>query len=539
MDQVLPCLIRLLQFGDSAGRSTYSKLDKQVYDIFPTGIADRIGDGLTSQGKQAHFFSRWQLLLAIKLICAFGSRDSGEVDVTADQFLELLLKINNFDPELSDVATIDSAVEGLKSVALKSYSLPRPENLGRLIGRYSELFGRLAAPSKRGTEKNWVDIQKVVAERLGVPLDTFKAVLFALYTYTIDGSSEPDDGWVLPQLGDLDPEELFVNTQVPEQEVAGVLELVSKSPKQIRQMHRSRYGDSIGEPNDLGVLVRNPVVILPEGHLAAISPQLLIHRYTNGLYWDIFDALPKDENAKPNRERFAEFFGELHERYGCDILQRIRSDKLEKKKRKSRLLLEKDYRSDKGKNPDALLIEYKGDSNTRCTMFEFKVGRPKYTDSIVAGNVQAFEEDLNKKVGAGLGQEIGFYQQVQSGERDISGLTASKISAWFFVIVVTDPFPSMDMFLKPLREKLAAEPAIGKAKRYGPFVLSLNELEQLEMLNEDQVSEWFIRFENDRVESDWTFNNFYMRRTGGREVTNSFVQRLAEDDIRTGWARVT
>ena len=531
LEQMLPCLIRLLQFGESAGWPTYRTLDKRVYDAFPTGIADQITDRL-SQGKPWIFFSQWQLLFAIKLVCTFGSRDAVEVEVTDNQFLKLLLKTNGFYPRgISDAATIEGKVEVLKSIALRGYSLPPGEHPGMLIGRYSELLGSLAAPTNRGDFNNWVDIQKVMTDQLGVRLDTFKAVLFALHASMTDGSLESDDEWVLPQLGSMNPDGFFASTLLPKEEVDRVLKLVSTSPDQIREEHQSQYGDGIGNPNDLRILLRNPALTLPDGRLAAVSGQLLIQRYTNGLYWDIHDVLPNDDNAEPNRGRFQTFFGELHERYGCDTLQRIKNGPV-RRKRKVSLLFEEEYKSNTGSNPDALLVESIGNSNTRCTLFEFKVGRPRYTDSIVAGDVQEFEADLSDKIEAGLKQEINFYQQVQSGEREIPDLVAGDISAWFFVIVVTDPFPSMDMFLEGIREKLADLPDCGKAKRYGPFVLSLSELEQLETLTEDRVSEWLIRWWNDGSDFEWTFNNFYISRTRERPLTNSHVAKLAEDDMR-------
>ena len=205
LEQMLPGLIRLLQFGDADGRSAYRTLDNRVYDLFPTGTADRIADRL-SQGKPGIFFSQWQLLFAIKLICTFGSRDADEVELTDDQFLEFLLKTNSSYPQgIFAASTIEGAVEGLKSTTLSGYSLPPRENPWMLIGRYSELLGRLAEPANRGDFINWVDIQMVMADQLGVRLDTFKAVLFALHGSTIDGSPESDDGWVLPQLGSMNP----------------------------------------------------------------------------------------------------------------------------------------------------------------------------------------------------------------------------------------------------------------------------------------------------------------------------------------------
>lgn len=529
--QLLPCLIRLIQYGDAGGIVNYNKLDDHVDDIFPTEIARQIAKWL-SQEESRIFFSRWQLLLAIKLICAFGYQGADEVEVTDAQFLKLLLVINDFYlKETSETATKEDPCESLKSAVLGNYSLPPREDPLMLIGRYSELFGRLAAPANQGDFDSWVDIQKVMVDKLDVQLDTFKAVLFALYASTIDISSQSDGGWILPQLGSLNPLEWFDNTELPAEGVCRILELISTSPDQVREKHRSQYGDRVGNPNDLMIFLRYPALRLSDDCLAGVSGQLLIQRYTSGLYWDIHDALCNDKNEDPNRGQFQTFFGELHECYGRDTLQRIKKYQVKRRKKIS-LLFEEDYKSEDGQNPDSLLIERIGNSKTRCTLFEFKVGRPRYKDSIVEGNVQAFEADLRKKIGAGLDQEINFYQQVQSGERSIPGLEKGDITSWFFVIVVTDPFPSMDMFLKPLREELAQVPFIGGEKRYGPFVLSLSELEQLGTLTKKRISESFITWCNDGSEYEWTFNNFYMNRTKGRTVTNSYVAKLADDDMR-------
>ena len=143
--------------------------------------------------------------------------------------------------------------------------------------------------------------------------------------------------------------------------------------------------------------MRKPVIALPDGSLAGISGQLLIQRYTCGLYWDIHDALPDGGAAEPNRQSFQTFFGELHERYGRDMLDRIKAGQLGAK-RKMCLLSEDDYPPGSGSNPDSLVIETVGSRNTRCTMFEFKVGRPRYEKSIVKGDVQAFQDDMRLKI---------------------------------------------------------------------------------------------------------------------------------------------
>ena len=477
--------------------------------------------------------SQWQLLFSIKLVCTFASRDNGQAPVSYGQFLKLLLMTNDFGPEVpAGSDTVEGQLEGLKSIALRNYALPPREHPLMLIGRYSELLGRLAESSNWDNCKNWVDIRGVLSCELGFQLDTFKTVLFSLSASTLNMPSQADDGWPIPPLGSLNPDEFFANTQLPEEEVARVLELVSTSPSQIGEEHRSKYGDGIGNPSDLGILLKSPAITLPGGSLAGISFQLLAQRYTSGLFWVISDALTNKKTANPNRSRFHSFFGRLHEQYGSDLLQRIR-DAQEKRRKKASLLLEPDFKSNRGTNPDALLIERIGNSNTRCTLFEFKVGRPGYLKSIVEGDVEEFEADLRKKIEAGLKQETCFYQQVQSGKRDIPDSLEEGTISWFFVIVVTDPYPSMGMFLDPLRKKVANLPRFGRAKLHGPFILSLSELEQLETLtkDKDRVSEWLIRWWNERSDREWTFNSF-ISRTRGRAAINDYVAKLGDDDMR-------
>ena len=529
LGQYLPGLITLLQYGDAIEPPSYKILDSRVRELFPTETARRIAARLSPE-REWIFFSKWQLLFAIKLVCTFGSRDESKARVSDDSFLDLLLMTNGFYPRAeSALDTVERAMEAVKRDALLGYSLIQRERPNHLIGRYGELFGRLAASTNQSAFNSWVDIQNVMETKLGVQLETFKAVLFVLYGSSTIVSSWPDDGGVRPRLGCLIPERYFADISVPQEELNRTLGLVSTSPDEIREKHHSVYGDGIGNPVDLRILLRNPAITLTDGRLAGISGQLLIQRYTCGLYWDIHDALPDDKNAAPNRNLFQTFFGELHERYGRDILQRIKDAQV-RAKRKIRLLSEQDYASGSGSNPDNLIIEKIGSRNTRCTLFEFKVGRPRYMDSIVGGDVQAFQDDVRRKIEEGLDQEIDFCRQLQVGQREIPDLVTRDITAWFFIIVVTDPFPAMGMFLERLRKKLTDSPNLGNARRYGPFILSLAELELLEALPNSRVSQLLIDWD-DGLDRDWPFNTFCAYRTRGQIIANDHVSRLAEDDL--------
>ncbi|MDE2687882.1 MAG: hypothetical protein OXI16_10365 [Chloroflexota bacterium] len=446
--------------------------------------------------------------------------------MTVNQFLKLLLMTNDFYPGgKSATNTTDGLVQDIMSIALRGYSLIQGERPMHLIGRYDELFGQLAEPRNHGSFNTWVDIRRVMAEDLGIRLDAFKAVLFALYSSTV-----PRDGEVkLPRLGYLNPDTYFDNIHLFSEEPNRILRLVTTSPDEVREQHLSSYPVGIGNPMDLRILLRKPVIRLQDGSVAGISGQLLIQRYTCGLYWDIHDSLSNDANETPNRRLFQNFFGELHEKYGRETLKRIEGEQV-RAGRQVRLLSEDDYLSAAGSNPDSLLIETIGRSNTRCTLFEFKVGRPRYMDSIVEGDVKAFEEDLSRKIEEGLNQEINFVRQLLNGQRAVTGLSPKNVTAWLFVIVVTDPFPSMGIFLESLQKKLAESSDLGNESLHGTLVLSLMELEQIEMIPKFRVSELLVNWVTS-THRDWPFNTYFAYHTKSQPISNHHVSALAEDEF--------
>ena len=180
MQQVLPRLISLLQYADASDPPAYGLLDSRVTDLFNAETVIRITKGLF-QGRPWIFFSRWQLLFAIKLISIFSSRNVSNLPVTDDQFLKLLLMTNDFYPQGESAHdTSEGLIENLQRTTLRGYSVTESEKPWMLIGRYAEIFGRLAAKHNQADFYNWMDIHKVLSCEMGIRLDTFKAVLFGL-----------------------------------------------------------------------------------------------------------------------------------------------------------------------------------------------------------------------------------------------------------------------------------------------------------------------------------------------------------------------
>ena len=70
-------------------------------------------------------------------------------------------------------------------------------------------------------------------------------------------------------------------------------------------------------------------------------------------------------------------------------------------------------------------------------------------------------------------------------------------------------------------------------KLYGPFILSLYELEQLGTLPQKRVSELLLEWTKG-PERSWPSHSFYTRRTKGQPISNEHVARLADQNLDDG-----
>ena len=538
MSDALSALIRFLRFGDAGSTSRFHMLDDHVEELFRNDIGRRVRSHLATTPNRV-FFTRWQLLSAIKLVCTFGARGDGDGQVRPVRLLELLLMVNDFvHRDYGDSGPLDTVEQQIASVggqALKGYSLLHHEPPMGLIGRYADILGSRAGAKNSKRFKSWLDINQVAQSTLGVRVSDLQAVLYAVYaslpnTVERRGSENvrvfpflvEEDEQCLPFC--FDPAGWFANTILPKDTVTKVLDLVTCSPDEIRAEHLTKYGTGVGRLFDVGLLLRKPIIKWSETRLAGLSRYLIVQRYTSGTYWDIHDALPDDSATKPNRGLFQTFFGELHEDYGRDVLRRITSSQ-NKSGKKALLIHEGDYSEGPGKNPDNLLVERIGQKNVRCTFFEFKVGRPRYAASMVSGDLSAFNEDLEKKIGGAITQEIDLCRRLQDKSRAVDGLLAQDVTRWVFVVVVTDPFPALGFLIDSLRERLSELPQQSGVKYHGPFILSLLDLEQLETLMPRRVSDLLIDWESGSFK-DMPFGSFYWARTNGKPRRNEYVVDL-------------
>ena len=303
----LPTMIRFLRFGDAGSASRFVLLDQHIEELFRNDLGRWVASQLSTTLDRV-FFTRWQLVSAIKLVCAFGSAADGDGQVRPAMLLNLLLMINDFvHRDYGDSGPLDTGEQqmaSVKSQVLKSNSILHHEAPISLIGRYADLLGSRAAPKNKSRFKSWLDIDQVAISTLGVGIADLQSVLLTVYgsipnTVERRGSdtvarifpfSEEENEQTLPFC--FDPLSWFTNTPLSSDTIGKVLDVVSCSPDQIREDHKSKYGGGVGRLFDVGLLLRKPIIRWSDSCFAGLSRFLIVQRYTSGLYWDLHDALP-------------------------------------------------------------------------------------------------------------------------------------------------------------------------------------------------------------------------------------------------------
>ncbi len=507
-------LIRLLRMADSGKTSAAERLNLDAGKYLKTALGEGIV-AMLDQNPNAVFFSRWQLLFGVKLLCVFGNTKSSEDK--PDDVIKLLLMINDFIYRDYGVpGKFESEIEKKESVLsslIKQNLLFAREQLRYLIGRYYDLF-RVRALNK--SSDNWVDLEAVFLTKTGVSIKEFQALHLGIFSLT------PSDQWdgkqaERPLSFCINPSTTFNSVNINASRTQSILNSITCTPEQVKEEHTAKYKESIGQVFDVTMLLQKPVLRLSEDCIAALSPQLVIERSTKVLYWDIHDALP--DRGNENRTNFQAFFGRLFESYGQDVLKRIRD--LDKRRRK--LIGEGEYKSPNEKTTDGLLLERLG-SKESCLMFEFTVGRPRLEDTILPGSILDFQKDLDKKIGTAVDQQVDLLKRLLKGEKTINDLKLRDIKRWFICVVVTDPFPSFEILTSSLSSKLDEFVKNGVDVK-GVYILSLEELEFLETLaRRSSVNQVLMDWKSSQ-DSKIPFSHFFYRKVNniGREPENCFV----------------
>ena len=128
-----------------------------------------------------------------------------------------------------------------------------------------------------------------------------------------------------------------------------------------------------------------------------------------------------------------------------------------------------------------------------------------------------------------MDQQLDLLSRLVNSERTIDEITSGKVNHWLVCLVVSDPFPSLEALLTPLKDLMKQLPETN-AQYHGPFVVSLEELEYIETLSvNNKVSQILIDWEGSTHAGE-PFEQYFYARTRGREV-NRWVEKRTNEAL--------
>jgi len=100
--------------------------------------------------------------------------------------------------------------------------------------------------------------------------------------------------------------------------VRGLRKRLSAGVRRTRKSFREELGRHSFLTESLNAFRQSPLLKLDANRVLILDLDSLVELLTSGVYWSIFDSLPKNR-----RETFKELWGQLFEIYGVDLLRQF------------------------------------------------------------------------------------------------------------------------------------------------------------------------------------------------------------------------
>lgn len=178
------------------------------------------------------------------------------------------------------------------------------------IGRTQIIFDEIAHDPALTGRSDFIDIQSVFQERLGLDHATFCELVFACATKFLNVKLEELEK--NPEVGVL-RNTFFARSRAPADKVTQFFRKITCAEVQFaEEVRRSKDRPA----DDLTLFQAYPLIEVLKETYACLDPGFLVEKAGRGLYWTLFFEVPKDE-----RDKLSAFWGAVFELYVNHILR--------------------------------------------------------------------------------------------------------------------------------------------------------------------------------------------------------------------------
>jgi hypothetical protein len=306
--------------------SEHRSLDRDVHKIlaerFVTpAVMAKVAEQNVSGGAFSGVFTRTGCLQLMQHLLVYGNRSVKPGGKSEKDLGELALLTNEFiqrDPIVDRVRlpNLDLLVS-----FVPVWDIHNPRDLAYALSRMFTILTEILPGNdpevRRLAAKAGLNISGITVGSL--PLNDFIAAVFGLFAYgrNIKG----------PAFSVFDTRQVFSQVRFPRRILRELIKGRALTAVEFRKRlsegkarTRKAFGEALERRSflteSLNLFRQFPFMKLDANHVLILDLEFVVELLTGGVYWNIFDSLPRNR-----RESFKELWGRLFEIYGVDLLK--------------------------------------------------------------------------------------------------------------------------------------------------------------------------------------------------------------------------
>jgi hypothetical protein len=337
------------------------------------------------------------------------------------------LLVNSGEREgLTFTKTVESASRTLMMQSLAPFEIQNAPSVSHVLYRaqvlFSDVLQRPVVLARISAECQGFDFEKAFAQAVGLPLKHWVLLLVAFYVHLAQ---------YVDQNGDRHPENLLIErtrfkgeSKIPQSEIDVVLGLISSTPEALTAALKVA-GRGTDWRSDFVALKSRPLIEVYPDRFFCSDLGFLVEKMHSGVYWAINDALPSSD-----RNKLFKAWGILFEEYVNSFLS-------DRKFEAALSFWPRPKWEDGTESFDGAFMQ-----DSRFVPMEYKSGLLKI-EARYSGSIDAFEMDLDKKIGDGCRQLARKIQTIfnikASDRRGLQDIPTNHVTRIVPVLVVQDP----------------------------------------------------------------------------------------------------
>jgi hypothetical protein len=450
-----------------------------VERIFPPSVRDLVMPRLAGPAPRA-VCCKQQLLSLMKL--TFLNCPSGEGAVLEDNseakglfyrdcLLGILDHLNGeaFVRGLENLPSIEARKRKLEELTLRLETLQVQDQYRYSLPRYYDLLIGLPRRSPLREMPNAVDFAALFTEATALDLSSYFYLALTLISHyqRIDFKNRAQS-WQ----GILVHPDQWFPSKVQPPEAQAFWSALSLDTNGFRNALRAEPASMEHLFHNFLVFETKPLYVPEPSRCLPLDLTFFQQKTSSGAFWAIDECLRSTDMGR--WDMFRQFFGEVFQCYMSNLLAEAVTSS---SRLVPRLFLDLRYGKPEKRASDAILLDFADD--VHAVLIDAKGKRPKKISTCIEGNIDSYEEDIEKLAVKAAEQIDRVIADFQRGEFALGHFTYQDIRQFYPLVVAPQSVPQLLLLGQKLEDTVMRTGLLAQPRVAPLQVISIEELEIL------------------------------------------------------------